>query len=64
MFTKRDYILYFTQARDIEIKMIGMLEDILSGVSDRKVAKVLRMILKDEFKHKTLAEEIIQSLKD
>ena len=64
MFTKQDYKSYFTQARNVEIKMIGMLEDILSDVSDQKVTKVLRMILKDEFRHKTLAEEVIQSLKD
>ena len=64
MFTKQDYKKYFTQAMDVEIKMIGMLEDILSDVSDQKTAKVLRMILKDEFRHKILAEEIIQFIKD
>lgn len=62
MFTKQDYIEYFTDLEKAEGKMIKCLNDILPEISDADVLKTLNSIRSDELRHLNLEKELFAIL--
>ena len=64
MFSKQDYISYFSEIAKIENKMLNNVIELKALIKDDDIQKILDKIYKDEQKHIELENEIIKCLED
>ena len=64
MFSKQDYISYFSEIAKIENKMLDNVIELKTLITDNDILIILDKIYKDEQKHAELVNEIIKSLED
>ena len=64
MFSKQDYVSYFSEIAKIENKMLDNIMELKTLITDNNILKILGKIYKDEQKHIELDNEIIKYLED
>jgi len=64
MFSKQEYISYFSEITKIENIMLNKIMELKTLITDNDIQKILDKIYKDEQKHIELENEIIKCLED
>ena len=64
MFTDQDYKNYFAAVQEIEKKMASNINFILPDISTPRIQDTLTSILKAEFKHLQLTDELFAILEE
>jgi hypothetical protein len=62
MFSKQDFIDYFTQIKNVEIAMVTNMNNLIEATTDTKFQQVFRKIHHDEKVHSKAVDEIIAIL--
>ncbi|MFZ2310305.1 MAG: hypothetical protein WAW11_02065 [Patescibacteria group bacterium] len=60
MFNKKDYLDYFNQLYDVEIKMKEDTEKLLAIIDNPEARKIIEAIRNDEIKHAEIVKEMIR----
>lgn len=62
--TKETLLNSFMELKNMETRAAKLYESILPDVTDPKDQEILKGIIKDEYRHEQIAQEIIDLLKD